>query len=111
MEFLILGGMILIMDILRNVDVFKDSLKSLEGLKIPIGIVVFLRGLSYIVHPPLFFMGLMGLIAGAILIMEIITMAIKDKETKKKVKNGMLGISVPVGFITIVAGIIGMFFR
>jgi len=111
MEFLILGGMILIMDILRNVDVFKDSLKSLEGLKIPIGIVVFLRGLSYIVHPRLFFMGLMGLIAGAILIMEIITMAIKDKETKKKVKNGMLGISVPVGFITIVAGIIGMFFR
>ena len=111
MEFLILGGMILIMDILRNVDVFKDSLKSLEGLKIPIGIVVFLRGLSYIVHPRLFFMGLMGLIAGAILIMEIITLAIKDKETKKKVKNGMLGISVPVGFITSVDGVIGMFFR
>ena len=111
MEFLILGGMILTMDILRNVDVLEDSLKSLEGLKIPIGIVVFLRGLSYIVQPRLFFMGLMGLIAGAILIMEIIILGIKDKSIKKKVKNGMLGISVPVGFITIIAGIIGMFFR
>ncbi|HHE04796.1 MAG TPA: hypothetical protein ENL19_01880 [candidate division WOR-3 bacterium] len=111
MEFLVLGGMILIMDMLRNVEVLKPSLKSLEGLKVPFGIVIILVGISSFTRPALIFEGIMGIIAGAILIIDVIMLGIKDAATRKKVQTGMLSLSIPVGILTIIAGIIGMFFK
>lgn len=73
MEFLLLGGMILLMGILNKFPVFEEANKSLIGLKLPIGIVVFFVGLTSLAKGAAFvFPGLMGLATGGLLIMDLL---------------------------------------
>ncbi|RKZ26601.1 hypothetical protein DRQ20_02560 [bacterium] len=113
MEFLILGGMVLLMNIFKGIKVMKDAVKSLMGLKIPIGIVVFLVGISAFFSKDArnFFPGIMGLVCGAMLIIDLIKLIPQTEEAIKKLENSMLVLEVPIGILTIIAGIVGMFIR
>lgn len=111
MEFLILGGMILLMNIFKGVKVMKDAVKPLMGLKIPIGIVVFLVGISALSRARTFFPGIMGLVCGAMLIIDLIKLIPQTEDAIKKLENSMLVLEVPIGILTIIAGIVGMFLR
>jgi uncharacterized membrane protein len=116
-EFILLGGMILIMGIWRKVPAMAEAEKTLTGLQIPIGIVVFLKGLSLIVHPGfvparrgvLVFAGIMGLIAGIMLIINLFKLITHAEDTVERVSTQLAAFQIPIGFITIIAGIIGMF--
>jgi len=111
MEFLVLGGMILLMDIFKKVPVMKTSIKSLIGLKIPVGIVVFLVGIVSFKSIRLIFPAIMGLIAGFTLILDLIKMIPKNEDAMEKTSAFLTGLSIPVGILTIFAGIIGMFVK
>uniref|UniRef100_A0A7C4U935 DUF350 domain-containing protein n=1 Tax=candidate division WOR-3 bacterium TaxID=2052148 RepID=A0A7C4U935_UNCW3 len=111
MEFLLLAGIILILEILKNIEPVRDAISTLNALKIPIGFVVLLRGISFLFYSKLLFQGIMGIIAGAILTIEVFILFIKDIEVRNRVRDSMLGLSIPVGFITLIAGFIGLFLR
>lgn len=114
-EFILLGGMILIMGIWRKVPVMAEAEKTLTGLQIPIGIVVFLKGLSLLVSHrgfdtgPAVFAGIMGLIAGIMLIINLFKLITQAEDTVEKVSTQLTAFQIPIGFVTIIAGIIGMF--
>jgi uncharacterized membrane protein len=111
MEFLVLGGFILIMDLLKRLKAFsamKESLKALIGLKIPIGIVIILTSVG--------FWGrhgaagtFQGIIAGAVLILDLLKLIPKAEDAKKQIDNAMSAVTIPVGILAIVAGVIGLF--
>ncbi len=111
MEFLLLGGLILVMSLLRNVEAFRETDKALTGLKLPIGIVVILVGLSSFKTARLIFPAIMGLVSGFFLILDLLKMIPKTEEAAQKTAETLAGFQVPVGIITIIAAIIGMFLR
>lgn len=111
MEFLLLAGIILALDALKKIDAMKESISTLTALKVPIGFVVLLKGLSFLFYPKFLFQGIMGIIAGAILTVEVFIIFIKDDETRYRIRQSMLGLSIPVGLITLIAGFIGLFLR
>lgn len=114
MEFLVLGGFILIMDLLKRWEAFsamKDSLKALMALKIPIGVVIILTSIGFWgSHGAAgMFQGVMGIIAGAVLILDLLKLIPKVDEAKKQMDTAMSAITIPVGVLAIVAGVIGLF--
>ena len=110
MEFLLLGGMILLMGILNKFPVFEEANKALIGLKLPIGIVIFFVGLtSFSKGVAFIFPGLMGLIAGGLLIMDLLKLAPTTSESIEKAKVTLTGFQIPIGVLTILSAIIGMF--
>ena len=112
MEFLLLGGMILLMGVLNKVEVFKKANRALIGLKLPIGIVVLFVGLSSFAHGAKFvFPAIMGIIAGVFLIMDILKLIPKAEEGIDKVDTALISFQVPVGIITVLSAIIGLFMR
>jgi zinc transporter ZupT len=114
MEFLILGGLILIMDLIKKINKeLKDSVKALSGLKIPIGIVVILTSIGFWgAHGAAgTLQGIVGIAAGAVLTLDLLKLIPTKKETEKQVDNLMTIITVPVGIAAIIVGIIGLFYR
>jgi hypothetical protein len=114
MEFLILGGLILIMDLLKRLKAFsamKESLKALIGLKIPIGIVIILTSFGFWGRHGAAgtFQGIIGIIAGAVLTLDLLKLIPKTEESKKQMDNAMSAVTIPVGILAIVAGVIGLF--
>jgi zinc transporter ZupT len=114
MEFLILGGLILTMDLLKKINKkLKDSVKGLAGLKIPIGIVVILTSIGFWgAHGSAgTLQGIVGIVAGSVLILDLLKLIPSKKETEKQLDNLMTVITVPVGIAAIIVGIIGLFYR
>ncbi|MCK4421082.1 hypothetical protein KAW18_16690 [candidate division WOR-3 bacterium] len=114
MEFLILGGLILTMDLLKKWKAFsaiKDSLKALTALKMPFGIVIILTSIGFWgVHGAAgTFQGIMGLIAGGFLILDLLKLIPKTDEAKKQMDTAMSTLAMPIGALAIIAGIIGLF--
>lgn len=114
MEFLILGGLILIMDLLRRWKAFsaiEKSLKALIALKLPFGIVIILTSVGFWgSHGAAgMFQGVMGIIAGAVLILDLLKLIPKADEAKKQMDTAMTAVTIPVGVLAIVAGVIGLF--
>lgn len=119
MEFLLLGGMILLMGLTSKVKMLKEANRALIGLKIPVGIVVFIVGLvllttggTYISaasRGTLIFPGIMGLIAGVLLIFDLFKLIPQAQESIDKVTNIINAFQVPVGIVTIIAALIGIF--
>jgi hypothetical protein len=113
MEFLILGGLILIMDLLKKINKkLENSVKALSALKIPIGIVVILTSIGFWgAHGAAgTLQGIVGIAAGSVLILDLLLLLPISKETEKQLENLMTGLAVPVGVIAIIAGIIGLFY-
>jgi len=113
MEFLILGGLILIMDLLKKVNKkLENSVKALSALKIPIGVVVILTSIGFWgAHGATgTFQGIMGIAAGSVLILDLIKLIPSKKETEKQLENLMTLLAVPVGILAIIAGVIGLFY-
>jgi hypothetical protein len=113
MEFLILGGLILIMDLLKKLSKkMEDSVKALYALKIPIGIVVILTSIGFWgAHGASgTLQGIVGIVAGSVLILDLIKLIPLKKETEKQLNNIMTGLAIPVGILAIIAGIIGLFY-
>ncbi|MDI6840696.1 MAG: hypothetical protein QMD71_07615 [bacterium] len=112
MEFLLLGGMILLMGLLNKVEAFKKANRALIGLKLPIGIVVIFVGLSSFAKGARFvFPAIMGVIAGIFLIMDLLKLIPKAEESVDKVDTAITGFQVPVGVLTAIAAIIGLFMK
>lgn len=110
MEFLLLGGMILLMGILDKIPVFAEANRALLGLKLPIGIVVFFVGVAAFSKGPGFiFPGLMGLFAGILLVMDLIKLNPGSAESVEKANIALTGFQIPIGILTILAALIGMF--
>ncbi len=114
MEFLLLGGMILLMSLFTKVPAMKQANKALAGLQIPIGIVVFVVGLSKLMGPveygyrP-FFAGIMGVIAGATLVINLFKLIPKAEETIDRVTMILAPFHVLIGSVTIIAALTAMF--
>ena len=111
MEFLLLGGMILVMSLFSKITAMKEANKALSGLQIPVGIVVILVGLSLLLgsgekHA---LAGVMGVIAGATLITNLLKLIPKAKESVDKVSTALAAFQVPIGVITIIAALTAMF--
>jgi amino acid permease len=114
MEFLILGGLILIMDLLKKVNKkLENSVKALTALKIPIGIVVILTSIGFWgAHGAAgTLQGIVGIAAGSVLILDLMLLLPVSKETEKQLENLMTVLAVPVGIAAIVVGIVGLFYR
>jgi zinc transporter ZupT len=113
MEFLLLGGMILLMGVFNKVKAMKDANKALIGLRIPIGIVILLYGIANLCRGRgvLVFPGIMGIIAGFFLILELIKLIPRAEESLEKVNTTLTAFQIPVGILTVIAAVIGMFIR
>jgi zinc transporter ZupT len=111
MEFLLLGGMILVMSLFTKVPAMKDANKALTGLQIPVGIVVLVVGLSLLLgtsnkHA---LAGVMGVIAGITLIINLFKLVPKAQESVDRVSTVLATFQVPIGIITIIAALTAMF--
>jgi hypothetical protein len=114
MEFLILGGLILIMDLLKKVNKkLKDSVKALSALKMPIGIIVILSSIGFwgAYGTTGFLQGLVGIAAGSVLILDLLKLIPLKKDAEKKLENFMTVLAVPVGIAAIIVGTIGLFYN
>lgn len=112
MEFLLLGGMILLMGVLNKMPTFKQANKALIGLKLPIGIVVLFVGISSFTKGVGFiFPGIMGIIAGAFLIMDLLKLIPMTSDSLERVDIAITGFQIPVGILTSISAIIGLFMR
>jgi zinc transporter ZupT len=114
MEFLILGGLILIMDLIKKINKkLKESVKALSGLKIPIGIVVILTSIGFWGKHGTAgtIQGIVGIAAGSVLILDLIKLIPTKKESEKQIDDLMTILTVPVGIAAIIVGIIGLFYR
>jgi len=113
MEFLLLGGMILIMSLFNKVKAMKQANKALAGLQIPIGIVIFIVGLSLMAgHGPYgrsIPAGVMGLVSGVFLLFNLLKLIPTAEESIDRVSNILATFQVPVGILTIVTVLIAMF--
>jgi hypothetical protein len=108
MEFLLLGGMILLMSLLDKVPAMREANKALAALQTPIGIVVFLKGIS-LFSDNLAFQGIMGLVAGVMLLTNLLRLIPKAEASIDKLSASLTALQVPIGGLTVVAAIIGMF--
>ncbi len=109
MEFLLLGGMILLMGVLNKVEAFKEANKSLMGLKLPIGIVVLFVGITSFTKGARFvFPGIMGVIAGVFLIMDLLKLVPKAEESIDKLDTTLTSFQIPIGILAIIAAIMGL---
>lgn len=109
MEFLLLGGMILLMGILDKIPVFAEANKSLAGFRLPIGIVVFFVGLtSFFKGAPFIWPGLMGLLTGGLLIIDLIKLIPESRESIEKANMALTGFQVPIGILSILTAIFWM---
>jgi len=112
MEFLLLGGMILLMGVLNKISIFKQANKSLIGLKLPIGIVVFFVGISSFTRGVGFiFPGIMGIIAGIFLIIDLLKLIPRAEDSVERVDIAITGFQIPIGLLTAISAIIGLFMR
>jgi hypothetical protein len=112
MEFLLLGGMVLLMGILDKMSVFKAANKALIGLKLPIGIVVFFVGMASFSRGARFvFPGIMGIVAGIFLIMDLLKLIAKSSDSIERVDIAITGFQIPVGILTAISAIVGMFVK
>ena len=112
MDFLLLGGMILLMGVLNKIETFREANKALLGLKLPIGIVVIFVGLSAFTHGARFvFPGIMGLAAGVFLIMDLLKSIPQTHESMERVDIAITGFQIPIGILTAIAAIIGLFMK
>ncbi len=119
MEFLLLGGMILLMGFTAKVKMFKEANKALIGLKLPVGIVIFVVGLVLLTtggtyirvssRATLVFPGIMGLVAGVFLLFDLFKLIPQAQESIDRVTNTINAFQVPVGIVTIIAALTGMF--
>ncbi len=113
MEFLLLGGMILVMSLFTKVPAMKDANKALTGLQIPVGIVVLVVGMSLIggkgPYEQNFIVGLIGVISGVTLIINLFKLIPKAEETADKVSAILATFQVPIGLITIIFALTAMF--
>lgn len=113
MEFLLLGGMILIMSLLNKVKAMKQANRALTGLQIPIGIVVFIVGLSLLAgdgpYGRAIPAGVMGLISGVFLLFNLLKLVPAAEESIDRISNILATFQVPVGVLTIVTVLIAMF--
>jgi heme/copper-type cytochrome/quinol oxidase subunit 4 len=114
MEFLILGGLILIMDLLKKINKkLENSVKALSALKIPIGIVIILTSIGFWgAHGAAgTLQGIVGIAAGSVLILDLLMLLPINKEAEKQLENLMTVLAVPVGIAAIIVGIAGLFYR
>ena len=112
MEFLLLGGMILLMGLLDKIEVFKEANRALIGLKLPIGIVIFFVGLaSFSKGAKFIFPGIMGIVSGVFLIMDLLKLLPKTTDSMERVDIAITGFQIPVGILTAISAIVGMFLR
>lgn len=114
MEFLLLGGMILVMPLFKRIPTMKEASKALMGLQIPIGIIVLLVGLSLLMGPVYsgnrsILQGIMGVIAGATLITNLLVLIPKGKETVNQVSTTLSNLEIPIGIVTLISALTGMF--
>jgi zinc transporter ZupT len=111
MEFLLLGGMILVMSLFTKVPAMKDANKALTGLQIPVGIVVLVVGLSGLLGTGNMnaFAALMGVIAGITLVISLFKLIPKAQESVDRVSTTLATFQVPIGVITIIAALTAMF--
>ena len=113
MEFILLGGMILIMSLLNKVKAMKQANKALTGLQIPVGIVVFIVGLSLLAGSGPYGRsipaGVMGFVAGIFLLFNLLKLLPAAEETVDKISNVLAPFQVVVGIVTLVAVLIAMF--
>lgn len=113
MEFLLLGGMVLIMSLLIRVKAMKQANEALAGLQIPIGIVVLIVGLSLLAghgpHGRSIPAGIMGIVSGVMLLFNLLKLAPTAEESIDKISSILAAFQVPVGILTIVTVLIAMF--
>ena len=111
MEFLLLGGMILLMGLLDKVPAMREANKALAALQIPIGIVVFLGGIEELARqkPPHVFQGVMGIIAGFMLLTNLLRLIPKAEESVDRLSASLAAFHIPVGIVTVIAALFGMF--
>lgn len=110
MEWLLFGGLILVMSIFSKVPQIEDGIKLLNGIKIPIGIVVFLVGLSsFDLGGRYVFGGIMALVAGTTLFFSIFKLIPKAEISIEKVSAIISAFELPIGVLAILAALIAMF--
>jgi len=110
MEWLLFGGLILIMSILAKIPHLEEGIKILNAIKIPVGIVVFLVGLSSFDEGGRFVFGaLMAIIAGATLFFNLFRLIPKAEISIEKVSTILTAFELPIGILAVLAALIAMF--
>jgi hypothetical protein len=110
MEWLLFGGLILIMSIFSKIPQLEEGIKLLNAIKIPIGIVVFLTGLSsFDLGGRYVFGAIMGLIAGVTLFFSLFRLVPKADESIDKISSVFTAFELPIGILAILAALIAMF--
>ena len=112
-EFILLSGMMLILPLFEKLEILKPTRTTLSTLNIPIGIISFFAGIHVMraFGATFAFPGIMGMIAGILLCFDIFKSLPKDEKRIAQLHNIMATFQVPVGIITIIAAIIGVFLK
>ncbi|MCK4234575.1 hypothetical protein KAX75_09105 [candidate division WOR-3 bacterium] len=110
MEWLLFGGLILIMGIFSKIPQMEEGIKYLSAIKVPVGIVVFLVGLSsFDMGGRYIFGALMALVAGATLLFSLFRLIPKAEVSIEKVSVIITVFELPIGVLSILAALIAMF--
>jgi len=110
MEWLLFAGLILVMSIFSKVPQIEEGIKLLNGIKVPVGIVVFLVGLSsFDLGGRYIFAALMALVAGTTLFFSLFRLIQKAEISIEKVSTIITAFELPIGILAILAALIAMF--
>jgi hypothetical protein len=110
MEWLLFAGLILIMGIFSKIPQMEEGIKYLGAIKIPVGIVVFLVGLSsFDMGGRYVFGAIMALIAGTSLLFSLFKLIPKAEISIEKVSAIITAFELPIGILAILAALIAMF--
>ncbi len=110
MEWLLFGGLILVMSIFSKVPQLEQAVKYLSAVKVPVGIVVFFVGLSsFDMGGQYIFGAIMALVAGVTLLFSIFKLIQKAEIPIEKVSAILTAFELPIGIIAILAALIAMF--
>jgi hypothetical protein len=113
MEFVLLGGMILMMSLLNRTPAMKEANRALASLQIPIGVVAFIVGLSLLAGNGPYGRsvpaGIMGVVSGVFLLFNLLKLVATAEESIDNISNILTGFQVPVGILTIITVLIAMF--
>jgi len=110
MEWLLFGGLILLMSIFGKIPQMEAGVKVLNAIKIPVGVVVFLVGLSsFDLGGRYVFGALMGLVAGITLLFTLFKLIPKAETSVDKVSTILTAFELPIGILSILAALIAMF--